>query len=204
MHALNKSYTTSITIKECWDELRKIDINYKWSIQWIKGHSGIKGNENADTLAKKAANTSGEKQISFQRLAPEHINKALKKLTVCNWSEYWANRPDCRQTKLWFPLPDPKKSAEILNLNREDFGLSVRWLTGHCYLKRHQALLHGGEGICFLCDEADETPWHLLTECPATIHKFAPQEDWNVKSLMQKIYRLRFLEIPEYAELLSL
>jgi hypothetical protein len=61
------------------------------------------------------------------------INEIMK-FTNANWDTYWNGRVDCRQTKLWFPCPNPKISKEILKLNKMDFGLITRWLSGHCFL----------------------------------------------------------------------
>ena len=101
---------------------------------------------------------------------------------------------------MWLPTPDPKKSKQILALNRDDFGLITRWITGHCYLARHQAFMHPEiDKKCYLCQEAEETPWHLLNDCPAVISKnLIPPEPWSVAQLLQAIHRIRFLEVLDY------
>jgi len=198
LQGILKLRSTSITVRECWSELVKLDSKTKWSIQWVKAHSNINGNEIADRLAKRAAQISGSQNIPFQRIAPDFINKQLREVTLQKWSEYWHARPDCRQTKLWFKEPNSKKSIEILALNREDFGLITRWITGHCYLARHQSLVH----VCLspesnLCGQGPETPWHLLRECP-TFNTFISYIDWQVIPLLKSIRKIRFLEVPEY------
>jgi len=54
-----------------------------------------------------------------------------------------------------------------------------------------------------LCQEAEETPWHLLTECHATLDlrlKELPPEPWDVTSILKVINKLSFLEVVNYDE----
>ena len=197
LQAILKKTSTSVTVKECWAELQKLDKISKWGIQWIKGHSNIKGNDIADSWAKRAAERSGSQLVDFQRIAPDYVNKEIKTLNNAEWYDYWVKRPDCRQTKLWFHFPNRKKSKGIVALDRLDFGLMVRWMTGHCFLARHRSLIQPGVAPeCSLCGEGLETPWHLLKECPM-YNSYSPKMDWEVLPLLRHIQSLRFLETPE-------
>ena len=45
----------------------------------------------------------------------------------------------------------------------------MAWATGHCVLLRHLVIMKIKEhNMCRLCGEGQETPLHLLNECPAT------------------------------------
>jgi hypothetical protein len=78
----------------------------------------------------------------------------------------------------------------------------TRWLTGHCYLARHQPIINNQiDPTSFLCQEAEETPWHLLTECHATLDlrlKELSPEPWEVTSILKCINKLIFLEVVDY------
>ena len=66
-------------------------------------------------------------------------------------------------------------SQNILAHPREVVGRMVRFLTGHAFLRRQNAIvLTGispppGDVSCRLCEDpfSDETPHHLITECEA-------------------------------------
>ena len=128
------------------------------------------------------------------------IRKELSNHTRRKWGEYWNNRLDCRQTKLWFPKPDQKRAKQLMGLNKKDFGLVTRWITGHCYLARHQSLMYDNSPLSSLCQEDDETPWHLLWDCPAIPQRLKlPPDKWSITELRDSAGALSYLEVPDYA-----
>jgi hypothetical protein len=129
--------------------------------------------------------------------APIHIRNAITIFSSDNWNTYWHGRGDCRQTKLWFPTLNPKESKNILRLNRQDFGLIVRWLTGHCFLVRHEHIIHNEDPICNKCFIDDQTLWQLLKECPATktIRSNIPPDHWTTGTILKAIKNMNYLEV---------
>ena len=97
--------------------------------------------------------------------------------------------PTCRQTKHWFPDgPRPSFAFEILHLPRPVCSQIIHFVTGHNFLRRHQAIIeaedlrrleqHEGLGedddfheamepiaTCSLCGEDEESSYHIMTEC---------------------------------------
>ena len=68
----------------------------------------------------------------------------------------WHFYSEARQTKIWFPKPNPKKSL-----------LPLRWIeviiSGHSKLKRYKNSL---------CLEEEESSFHVIAECPSMqIHR---------------------------------
>jgi ribonuclease HI len=189
--------SNSKAVHHCWSLLQKLDKHHKWSLSWVKAHVGISGNETADILAKKATQLSTQNPNPNLPIAPIHVQNAITKFSNANWDTYWNGRADCRQTKLWFPTPNPKESKFILKLNRNDFGLITRWLTGHCFLARHESLINNEDPTCNKCFMAHQTPWHLLKECPATraIRANIPPDHWTTGTILQAIKQMDFLEV---------
>ena len=65
------------------------------------------------------------------------------------------------------PTVSNKVEKYLKKIIRGDLGNLVQFLTGHCNLMRHKSLQDKRiEPDCRLCKEAEETPWHLATECP--------------------------------------
>ena len=199
IQAIKATTATSKEVINCWKVLQQLDNLGKWSLSWVKGHSGIPGNESADKLAKQGASLKFQGPQPMQPIPFKVVKNTLARTTLIKWGEYWNNRPDCRQTKLWFPKPDPLRTKQVLALSRKDFGLVTRWVTGHCYLARHQSLLYNNSPTCNLCQEEEETPWHLLWDCPAVPQRLKlPPDKWSVSELRDSANALSYLEVPDY------
>ena len=74
----------------------------------------------------------------------------------------------------------------------------VRWITGHNFLKRHNAIINQEtNAVCRFCELELETSSHLITDCEVLVFKrseiflsyFLDKEnpDWNVKALVKLI-----------------
>ena len=70
------------------------------------------------------------------------IDTAAKKL----WKLMWNMDPSCRQSKMWCPHgPRPRFAFEILRLPRLLCSQVIHFVTGHNFLRRHQALIESEE-----------------------------------------------------------
>ena len=135
-------------------------------------------------------------------LAPPCYTKTkIKQHILSKWAREWGNLTTCRQTKIFFPAPDPKKSKQIIKLNRYDLTKMVQWITGFNRLKRHNYLVTNMDNTevktCRLCELDDETSSHLTTDCEvlwqeriksfqsAFLDKNRPR--WTVQQLKQFI-----------------
>ncbi len=99
------------------------------------------------------------------------------------WTKRWRSSTDCKQTRAWLPQPDPVFSKELLSLSRDEIGMIIQFITGHCWLRRHEAIVAQSTTMptdCRLCGSSgdthalQETPIHLATNCTATIHLARP------------------------------
>ena len=68
----------SKTVQGCWTTLLKLDSYVPWSIEWVKGHSNILGNENADIMAKKATERFIHCPEPWAPIAPRINQKYIK------------------------------------------------------------------------------------------------------------------------------
>ena len=69
---------------------------------WVKAHVGIKGNEMADHLAKKAA-TEDIGEIIYDKIPRETIITEGKENGLVKWQEQWASSTKGAVSKLFFP-----------------------------------------------------------------------------------------------------
>ena len=129
--------------------------------EWIAGHSGIAGNDVADTAAKRSIITEDITNIpliydDFKFLAKSLINE--------QWQLLWS-RTDCK-LKSFKPVLGDWKSA--YRDNRVEEKILSRLRTGCCYfLYQHKIDTEDRVKECCNACNTDMTIEHLLVTCPA-------------------------------------
>ena len=122
--ALNKLTVKSNTVEECLNVLNALGKKNKVHLRWVKAHVGIHGNEVADFLAKKGS-TLGEGP-SNELLTPQTKQKCgINEYFNKKWLNAWQSYGEARQTKIWFPQPNAKKTSNLLKLNRNNLSKLV-------------------------------------------------------------------------------
>jgi len=168
--ALQADEFTSKCVKEAANEVKNLqDRLGRVNLVWIKAHANNTGNELADCLAKE-----GTLQTAFgpEPMIPvpkstikRHIQTYFNKM----WDSRWKKEKTCRQTKIFISKAGTDTTKGILNLNKTTINRLIQTITGHCVLNRHLSLLQiKDDPKCRLCDEAEETPEHLVNDCSAT------------------------------------
>jgi ribonuclease HI len=177
LHAVSKNLAQSQTVLNCTKNLSLLNKTHKITLHWIKAHSGQDGNERADILAKQG--TLLPIPLNPLPINPNllptpiplsHVKSTCKQQSLKLWNLQWTTSPHYRQTKIFFPEVDIAKSNHLLRLNREHFGRAIRWLTGHCFLNRHNNLLYPletSDPLCRLCNMDKETSSHIICLCEA-------------------------------------
>jgi ribonuclease HI len=203
--ALISDHTASETVKMAIEALNYLGRSVKITIHYIKAHVGHDGNEQADKEAK--AGTEREEVDLNLPIPKSYLKEKIRKYVRELWSNRWQKSSDCRQTKIWFDKPNPRKSKEVMKLRRSEISVMVRMVTGHNHLRRQNNLLGLTESkLCRLCGESEETSSHIITDCDALWSERADhfQEfflcpdnpKWEVKQLISflKVPRVAYLE----------
>ena len=94
------------------------------------------------------------------------IKSEINKLIYDKWTRYWERLNECRQTKIFFPKPNPGFSKKLLKLDRHTLSTCLQWLTGHTFLNRHEFVVGNLDfNECRFCMLEEETSSHLVTNC---------------------------------------
>ena len=204
LQALDGTLTKTKTVKNCIDSLNALGKSCKIELSWVAGHQNHTGNEAADALAK-IGTTNESNKVNLpppKTIAKNKIRDAMHK----QWNERWISSNECRQSKIFFPQIDIKKSTSIINLDRKNLGMMVQVITGHNRLYYHQSLMEPmqQDSSCRFCQEEEETAYHLVCTCPRfwrsrmecfndTFLEETPE--WKVKQLLKFLKKMKMTEL---------
>jgi ribonuclease HI len=124
--ALHNPKDTTYLIHETRKTLNTLGEIRKLTLNWTKAHVGTPGNERADVLAKEGTQeiTQGCEPMTPLSLAVAkwHIRTKMQNI----WTQRWENGPDARQTRIFFPKPDPKRAKSLSALPRNQYSKDSR------------------------------------------------------------------------------
>ena len=167
LQALDSYQTKTKTVQHTINELNKLGtISKRLTLNWIKAHNKHEGNEEADKMAKLAANCDTEhKPVPIaNKLFKNHLKTAI----YAEWIQEWkADQNKFKHTKLFFPIMDPRRSKSLLKLSRLDLKLMVEIITGHNNLKEFSTKIKELDNVnCRFCGKnLNENVEHVLLHC---------------------------------------
>ena len=99
--------------------------------------------------------------------AISHCKGILKDKIYELWNGRWTREKTCRQTRIFYPQPDPNHSKILLKFARSQLSTYIKVVTGHNNLAYNASKIDPTiDPVCSLCEEADQTFQHFVTECP--------------------------------------
>lgn len=183
--------------------MKQLSSSNNVTLSWVPAHTGIEGNEKADSLARQGAENKLIGPEPYVGISRTTI-KARFKLNLNNErTNYWNHLRGLGHSKRFIKGTDSNRSKFILSLPKNKIRLFVGFLTGHYPLKARLKLFGiMAEDICRFCELEPEKADHLLCNCQAlartrlrTLGKgFLDPEDYkeldaeSIMTFLMKIY----------------
>ena len=169
VRALCTEDTNDQIVLDCRRWLFQLQNKCTVKLKWVRGHNDLTGNELADYLAKEGNKLVPVGPEPMMAIPSAVVKAKIKEIFMNLWEHHWHQEKSCRQTREFIDSVKERRTQGILNLSRNKLYLIVQFITGHCTLRRHLSLLQVVEDSgCRFCGECEETPLHVVNECPAT------------------------------------
>jgi hypothetical protein len=140
--------------------IKTLENKFEIHIKWIKGHSGVAGNERADELAKEASNL--DLNDSIYNLFPlSFAKKHFYSVTKNKWELMWRSTTKASQTKQYFPTISDRLSVKYLKSNYK----ITQYLSGHGVFTSYFKRFHLSDSDLCDCQQSEETPLHIIFDC---------------------------------------
>lgn len=172
LKALGSSVFSSSLVLECFNLLCRLGVGNHVQLHWVKGHSGLTGNEVADALAKSGS--------QLPLLGPEPcIGLSIKAAGTLHKKAFrtrhfatWTAQTSCEHSKNMMNKSFWDISKILMLLPRKKIATATEFLTGHGKFNKHLHRLGvTNTTTCRWCNDEDETAEHILCRCPALFSK---------------------------------
>jgi hypothetical protein len=136
---------------------------------WVLGHSGIRGNEVADELAREGSVHHFVGQEPALGVSRQSIKKKIQcwldKQHMALWQGLAGTQ---RQARELISGPCIAAKTRLLSFNRTQSKVVIGLLTGHNTFRRHLHIMGLSDSpLCRKCGAEEETSAHVLCECEA-------------------------------------
>ncbi|MEW8544970.1 MAG: reverse transcriptase domain-containing protein [Candidatus Thiodiazotropha sp.] len=154
----HKHTVSEIKQKILYLENRNITVN----MSWTPGHANIKGNEEADRLAKEASSEAATMTSESQVVTIADIKQAAIKLGLSQWQRQWESSETGRSLFKYKPKVSDKSKIDIPDT--KSYRQIAKLRLGYNTLKNYQYKIGNTQSNLCTCGEI-ETVEHYLLDC---------------------------------------
>ena len=167
LRAVSAVRISSALVLECRLTLDRFAAQNELQLVWVPGHSGVPGNERADSLARLGSSTAFTGPEPCLPITTQTVKTHLQQWLRWRHTREWRLRQDCRQGReLLSGAPSPSQIKRILRLSRVLLSDFTGVISGHFFNKHFHRIGLVDSATCALCGGEDETSCHILGQCP--------------------------------------
>lgn len=166
--ALFASNINSKIVWSCAQILKQLASRCEITLCWVPGHSGVKGNDMADELARTGAQQSNIDQVVECPL--QQLKTNIDKVVITKHNQHWKSSEHHEVSKALYPILDYNRTQHILSLDKDNLRTLVGVITGHTQIGSFLSkFVPNTSDECRSCKAIDstETIFHFLCECPS-------------------------------------
>ncbi|CAG2214324.1 RNASEH1 [Mytilus edulis] len=160
-----KSDSYHQTINEIKGKIKNLNEHgFLINLNWTPGHANIKGNDEADSLAKEAAKEAETLAVDDIVFTKQDVKKAARNSVTKKWQRRWENSDTGRHYFRFHPEVKDKVKKDFPSKKMYNIINSLR--TGYSKLNAYQFIInqHINSETCHHCKQKENVQ-HYLFEC---------------------------------------
>lgn len=163
LHAIANRSNTHPLVTQIHHILHRIRHTSTIAFKWVRGHSGVSGNEEADREANSA--TRLHRTPDYLHFPMSFVKSKIRERSYGLWRTRYESAEQGQHTKRLLPTLDDIR--ELAKHMKTSFQMT-QLLTGHGFHKSYLKRFHITDDDCCPCDgSTPQTLDHLLRDCPA-------------------------------------
>jgi ribonuclease HI len=157
--AIANKHSTHHLAEDTRRKIIKLRTTTKITFHWIKGHTGLKGNERADYLAKTVA--SYNPNITYGTIPVSRGKQLLEDYYTQIWDATYINSRKAAHTKPFIPSIFHRKSLSLWPNH-----ILTQLLSNHgCFRSHLHKMKKSPTPLCSCPEKVEQTARYLMIEC---------------------------------------